>query len=74
MAKDPWSMDPKQRPKTKRTRTPTPQKRKKGSYDTTQGARVRLLMVVKTFSLGIVTLKNFLKNLIGLKKILQNFK
>jgi len=61
MAKDPWSMDPKQKPKTKKQTTPTPLFYKKGSYDTTQGARVRLLMVVKTFSLGIVTLKKFCK-------------
>ena len=26
-----WSMDPKQKPKTKKQTTPTPQKRKKGS-------------------------------------------
>jgi hypothetical protein len=47
--------------KTKKQTTPTPPKRKKGSYDTTQGARVRLLMLVKTFSLGIVTSKKILK-------------
>ena len=43
MAKDPWLMDPKPKPKTKKQTTPTPLNRKKGSYDTNQGARVRLL-------------------------------
>ena len=69
-----WSMDPKTKPKTKKQATPTPLFLQKSYLYCAHVLTLRLLGLVKSFSLGIVTLKNFLKNLIGLKKILQNFK
>ena len=68
-----WSMDPKQRPKTKKQATPTPLFLQKSYLYCAHVLTLRLLGLVKSFSLGIVTLKNFLKNLIGLKKNFAKF-
>jgi hypothetical protein len=68
-----WSRDPKQKPKTKNHETPTPLFLQKSYLYCAHVLRLRLLGLVKSFSLDIVTLKNFLKNLIGLKKNFAKF-
>ena len=61
MAKDPWSMDPKTKPKIKKQTTPTPLFLQKSYLYCAHVLRLRLLGLVKTFSLGIVTPKKFCK-------------
>jgi len=68
-----WSRDPKQRPNIKYLIKLTPLFHKKSYLYCVHVQGFRLLGLVKSFSLVIVTLKKFFKNFNGLKKIFQKF-
>ena len=56
-----WPRDPKQTPNTKKQRPPSPLFLQKSYLYCVHVLRLRLLGLVKTFSLGIVTPKKFCK-------------